>query len=179
MSHLDVVTLKELWDKNTDGYLPILLEIYNPDLSWTEAEKKAYGQEDCQVRFIADENKVIYKGKTYLPCAFNYQASTTDGSKISNATITITALDTRIKKLLRSILLPSEVKVTATFGKQEKDDKVGFIYKFVELNSVSFTMSSASSTKTTATFNLEYDRSLQQNVPYSKATRDRVPATQG
>lgn len=179
MSHLDVVTIKELWDKNTDGYLPILLEIYNPDLSWTTAEKTAYGQEDCYVRFIADENKVVYKGKVYLPCAFEYQPPETDGSKVGNASITISALDTRVKRILRSIMLPSDVKITATFGKQEKNENTGFIYKFVELNSISFTMNTASSTSTTATFNLEYDRSLQQNVPYSKATRDRVPATQG
>lgn len=179
MTHLDVVTMKSLWDKNTDGYLPILLEIYNPDLSWTDTEKKVYGQEDCYVRFIADECKVVYKGKTYLPCAFTYQLPETDGTKIGNASISISAIDSRVKVLLRSIILPSEARVTALFGKQEKDGGTGFIYKFVELNSISFTINTASSNGTTATFNLEYDRSLQQNVPYDKATRERVPATQG
>lgn len=179
MSHLDVVTMKDLWDKDTDGYLPILLEIYNPDIVWTDKEKEVYGQEDSYVRFIADDIKVVYKGHTYLPCTFEYKPPETDGAKIGTASITISALDVRVKQVIRSIMLPSEVTVVALFGKQTKDNSNGFIYKFVELNTLSFTMSTASANKTTVTFNLEYDRSLQQQVPYDMATQERVPATAG
>ena len=64
---VDVITMTELWKQDIDGYLPVLMEIYNPDISWTPEEKAAYGQEDSYIRFIADESRVIYKGKTYLP----------------------------------------------------------------------------------------------------------------
>lgn len=179
MSHIDVVTMKDLWDSNTDGYLPILLEIYNPDIVWTDKEKSFYSQEDSYVRFIADEIKVVYKGKTYLPCAFEYTPPESDGSKIGSASITISALDTRVRQVMRSIQLPSEINVVALFGKQEKSENGGFIYKFVELNTMSFTMTTASANKTTASFNLDFDRSLMQNVPYDMAVQERVPATAG
>lgn len=180
MSHLDIITEKELWSKDVEGYIPVLLDIYNPDITWTEEEKTVYGQEDSYVRFISDETKVVYKGKTYLPCSFEYQQPETDGSKVGNATITISALDSRVKKLLRSIQLPSEAKVVAMFAKVNRNDDSGkFIYKFVELNTKSFKMSTAGSSGTSATFNLMFSSSSNQNIPFDSATQDRVPATAG
>lgn len=180
MSHIDVITEKELWNKDIDGYLPILLDVYNPDIVWTQQEKDLYGQEDSHIRFISDDIKVIYKGKTYLPCSFEYQQPETDGSKIGNASISISALDTRVRNLLRSIKIKSEAKVVAMFAKVNRDDDSGkFIYKFVELNSKSFCMKIASSSKTTATFNLDFESFSGQNIPYDSATQDRVPATSG
>ena len=78
---VDVVTMQELWKQDIDGYLPILMEIYNPDISWTQEEQEAYGQDNSYLRLIADESKVIYKGKTYLPCAFDFAPSEIDGKK--------------------------------------------------------------------------------------------------
>ena len=43
---LDVITINDLWQKDIDGFLPILMDIYNPDIVWTQEEKDAYGQED-------------------------------------------------------------------------------------------------------------------------------------
>lgn len=179
MSHIDVVTVKDFWDSNVDGYLPILLEVYNPDITWADKEKKFYGQEDSYIRFIADEIKVIYKGKTYLPCSFEYTPPESDGSKIGSASVTISALDTRVRQVMRLIKLPSKINVIALFGKQEKNAGSGFIYKFVEVNTMSYTMTTASANSTTAMFNFDFDRSLMQQVPYDMAVQERVPATAG
>lgn len=177
---VDVVTLTELWKQDVDGYLPILMEIYNPDIVWSAEEIEAYGQENCYIRLIADESKVKYKGKTYLPCAFDFNSPEVDGKKVGSASISISALDSRVKKLLRIIKIPSDVRIVSLFAKTEKDNATGkFIYKFAELNSTPFKMSSASSNKTTATFNLTFGKNLSQSVPYDVATPDRVPATKG
>lgn len=177
---VNVVTLTELWKQDVDGYLPILMEIYNPDISWSAEEIAAYGQENCYLRLIADESKVVYKGKTYLPCAFDFNAPEVDGKKVGSASISITALDSRVKKLLRIIKLPSDVRIVSLFCKVSKDNNTGkFIYKFSEFNSTPFKMSSASSNKTTATFNLTFGKNLSQTIPYDIATPDRVPSTKG
>ena len=177
---VDVVTLQELWKQDIDGYLPILMEIYNPDISWTQEEQQSYGQDNSYLRLIADESKVIYKGKTYLPCAFDFTPPEIDGKKVGAASISISALDSRIKKLLRTIEIPSEVRIVSLFAKTQKDGTTGaFIYKFAELDSTPFKMATSSSNKTTATFNLTFGKNLGQNVPYDVATPDRVPGTRG
>ena len=173
---VDVVTMQELWKQDIDGYLPILMEIYNPDISWTQEEQEVYGQDNAYLRLIADESKVIYKGKTYLPCAFDFTPPEVDGKKVGGASVSISALDSRVKKMLRTIAVPSDMRIVSLFAKTEKDGTTGaFIYHFAELDSVPFKMSTASSNKTTATFNLVFGKDLTQNIPYDVATPDRVP----
>ena len=175
---LDVITINDLWQKNIDGYLPILMEIYNPDIVWTQDEKDAYGQEDSYLRVIADENRVVYKSKTYLPCAFTYNPPELDGKKVGTASISISALDSRVKKMLRTISLPSEATVVSMFAKVERENG-NMIYKYTELYSRPFRMNTAGSNKTTATFNLTFGKNFSQNVPFDLATQDRVPGTAG
>lgn len=176
MINLDVVTMQELWNKDTDGYLPVLLEIYNPDIAWTEEEKSVYGQEDAYLRVIADENKVVYQTHTWLPCAFDFTPPETDGSKIGQASISITALDARVRKLLRKIRLPSKARIVAMFARQTKETDGHFTYRFRPLNTMTFQMNNATSDKAKAVFNLVFSNSLQQNVPYDIATQDRTPS---
>lgn len=178
MENLNVISLSGLYEKAVDGYIPVLFEIYNPDIVWTTEEQSVYGQEPCYLRLIADGQNVIYKGKRYLACNFEYTPPESDGSKISNASITISALDVRVKQLLRSIKLPSEIKVVSMFAKKTLENNK-IIYKFVNVDSVSLTMNTASSNKTTATFNLDFDRGMSQNVPFDIATSERVPSTKG
>lgn len=175
---LDVITINDLWQNDIDGYLPILMDIYNPDIVWTQEEKDTYGQEDCYLRVIADENKVVFKGKTYLPCSFAYNPPELDGKKVGTASISITALDSKVKKMLRSIKLPSEAVVVSMFAKATRENG-NVIYKYRELNSKPFKMNAASSNKSTATFNLIFGNNFSQNVPFDVATQDRVPGTGG
>lgn len=177
---LDVITIGDLWKQNVNGYLPVLMEVYNPDISWTAEEQAMYGQTNSYLRLIADENRVVYKGKTYLPCAFDFDPPEIDGKKIGNASISISALDSRVKKVIRMIKVPSEVNVVSMFAKVEKDGTTGkFIYKFAELKTTPFMMNSVSNNATTATFSLVYGKDLSQNAPFDVATQDRVPGTKG
>ena len=117
MTHVDVLTVQDLWKENIDGYFPYLLEIYNPDIKWTDEEKAAYEQEDSYLRVICDDNKVTYSGKVYIPAAFEFTPPESDGTKIGQASLTISSFDYRIKRMLRSIKLESEVTVMAFFVK--------------------------------------------------------------
>jgi hypothetical protein len=175
---LDVVTLNDLWQNDIDGWLPVLMDIYNPDIVWTDEEKEAYGQDDSYIRVIADDNQVVYNGHTYLPCAFTYTPPEVDGKKVGTASISITALDARVKRILRTIKIPSEVTVVSMFAKVTRESGSP-IYKYRKLNSKPFMMNSASSNKTTATFNLVFGNNFGQNIPYDMATQDRVPGTGG
>lgn len=170
--NIDVITMNELWKADKDSFLPILLEIYNPDIKW---ENESYGQDNCYLRLIANDAKVIYKNKVWLPCGFQFTPPDTDGQKVGNASISISAIDARVRFLLRTIRTSCDVNITAMFAKVDLEDTGKFIYKFMPLDNLSFEMEGASSTNTTATFNLSFKSSLQKNVPYDVATADRVP----
>lgn len=180
MAKIDVITMDDLWKENINGYFPFLLEIYNPDIVWDDVNKNTYGQKDCYLRLICDETSVVYKGERYLPCAFSFAMPETDGTKIGNASISISALDYRVRKLLNSIRIPSEVKVVAMFAKANKENEEdGFIFKFKELESYTFRMEMAECNRTVAKFTLLAQQRLDGDTPYDVATPDRVPATKG
>lgn len=189
MTHIDVVTQEDLWKENIDGYFPFLLDIYNPDIKWSQEEKNAYGQKNCHLRLICDECRVVYNQETYLPCAFNLAMPETDGQKIGNATLSISALDYRIRLMLSSIRIPCEVTVVAMFAKTKKvkvvdgeevhDENGAFIFSYKKMESFTFKMETAEANKTTAKFVLMPRNSLQGDIPYDIATPERVPATSG
>lgn len=171
--NIDVVTMSELWKADKDSFLPVLMEIYNPDIKW---ESNEYEQENCYLRLTANDSKLVYKGKTWLPCAFNFTPPETDGQKVGTASVSISALDARVKFLLRTIRVSCKAKIVAMFAKTEKDDSSGkFFYKFIPLDAVEFEMKQATASNTTANFSLTFKSPLQQNVPYDVATADRVP----
>lgn len=179
MTSLNVVTTNDLTKENIEGYFPVLLKIENPDIYWTEEERRVYKQNNGKICLICDENTVIYKGETYLPCSFTAQLPENDGSKIGAAVISITALDVRVKKLLRSIKKESEIEFIAMFCKCEKKESEGFLFKYVPLKMAKFTMTTANLSNGTASFRLTFDKALSQIVPYFVATQDRVPGTKG
>lgn len=140
MTNIDFKTVNDLFKKDIDGYIPALMEIYNPDITWTEEAKSVYGQEDSYLRIISDENKVIYRGKTYLPCSMEYTEPDSDGTKIGNPQLSISSLDTRVRRVIRSIKIPSEVTIVATFVKTKKIILLVNIYinllNLIQLNSI-------------------------------------------
>ncbi|MBO7715787.1 MAG: DUF1833 family protein [Methanobrevibacter sp.] len=163
--NLQTVTMEEIWKSQSDGYLPCLLEIFNPDIKWSD---NSQGQENTYLRVISDTNSVVYQGKRYLPCKFELTMPEEDGKKIGNATITISAIDSRIVQMLRSTEIQCEVNVKAFFAKK------GNTFKFLPLDSIKAKMPSASYNRSTATFNLVFKDVLQVNVPSEMVTQDKV-----
>lgn len=157
--------MEEIWKSQSDGWLPALLEIYNPDIKW---EDDSLGQENCFFRVISDTNAVTYKGKRYLPCRFDFTMPEENGKKVGNATVTISTIDSRVIRILRSIELPCEVSIKAFFAKK------GSVLKFCPVDSMRSTLPSATYNRVTASFTLIFKDVLQLNVPAEVATNDKL-----
>jgi hypothetical protein len=161
------VALEEIWKQNSDGYMPVLLEIYNPDIKWND---KSLAQEDMYLRVIDDSNPVVYKGKKYLSCRFEYTPPEEDGKKLGQASINISAIDSRVTQMLRSIELQCEVKVVAAFAKN------GNVYKFLPIDYLTAKMPTATYDRITATLSLINKDVLSLNVPRDIATKNTLPS---
>lgn len=173
---LQTVAMEEIWKSQSDGYIPALLEIYNPDIKWSD---QSLGQENCYLRVISDTNAVMYKGKRYLPCRFTFTMPEEDGKKVGDAAVTISSIDSRIPYMLRSIELQCEVSVNAFFAKQTvtgQDGEEHTVIRFLPLDSVKTVLPSATYNRSTANFRLVFKDVLQINIPAEVATQDRLPS---
>lgn len=164
---LQTLAVEELWKKNSDGYLPILLEIYNPDLKWGD---NSLEQENMYLRVINDSNPVVYKEKKYIHARFEFTLPEEDGKTIGSASITLSAIDSRVVQMLRSIELQCEVNVMAAFAKN------GSTFKFIPLENLKTKMPTASYNKITAQLNLVIKDVLKLNVPRDMATKEKLPS---
>ncbi len=164
---IQTIAMEEIWKSRSDGYLPVLIDIYNPDIKWND---DSLGQEACHFRAISDTNAAVYKGKKFLPCSFNVKVPEEDGEKLGTATITISTIDTRITQVLRSIDMKCEVTIEAFFAKQ------GTKIKYLPLDSLKATIPSANYNRSTATLQLVFKDALQINIPAEVATKDKLPS---
>lgn len=164
---IQTVAMEEIYKSNSDGYTPLLLEIYNPDIKWND---NSLEQEDKYLRVVADSNNVKFKGHRYLASKFEFKPPEQDGTKAESAQITISSLDTRVVQMLRTIELVCEVNVVAAFAKN------GSEYKFYPLEEYSMQMKSSTYSRTTATLVLSPDETWSLNVPRDTATKDRFPS---
>lgn len=169
--HIQTVALKELYSQNTDGFLPVLIEIYNPDLVWNGLD----GMSDGYLRLINDTEDVVYKGLKYLKSSISFSLPELDGKSVGNASVSICDIDHRVTLVLRSIELKCTVKLVAVFARWEGESS-GKKLVFYPLSNYKFTMESAVYDGKTATFPLTAYKPLSLNVPRDSATRDMFPA---
>ena len=165
--NIQTITMEEIWKQNTEGHIPVLLDIYNPDLKWDDNSDE---QENMHLRVIDDSNPVIYQGKKYLAGRFTYTPPEENGKSIGQASITISAIDSRVTQALRSIELESDVTVVATFVKE------GSVYTFLPFANHQSKLPSASYNRTSATLTLVNKDVLQLNIPRNQATKDLFPS---
>ncbi len=165
--NIQTVAMEEIWKSQSDGYIPALLEIYNPDIKWND---DSLGQENCYLRVISDTNAVVYKEKKYLPCKFNFTMPDEDGKKIGNAQLTISTIDSRVIQILRSIEMQCDITLKAYFA------KTGSKIKFYPLDELKATLPSVSYNRATATFTLAFKDIMNINCPADVATQDRLPS---
>lgn len=170
---IETIALTELFKKDIEGTLPILVEIYSPELVWGDDDEN---YEDGYLRLVSDNVAIKYKkngedkAKTYLPSCISYKPPAENGKEIGSATISISAIDYRVIQMIRSITVRPQVTVVASFMKE------GSKFYFAELNSRTFENSSVSWNKTAAEFTLVYDNVMKLQVPRDKATAQRFPA---
>ncbi len=167
--NIQTIAMEEIWKQNTDGHIPVLLEIYNPDIKWNDGSLE---QENMYLRVIDDTNPVIYHEKKYLPCRFEYTPPEEDGKKIGQASITLSAIDSRVVQMLRSIELQCEITVMASFVKH------GTQYRFLPLDQLKGKIPSANYNRTTAQLNFVFKDVLQLNIPRDVATKNLLPSVE-
>lgn len=170
--NIQTVAMEEIWKQYTDGHVPVLLEIFNPDIKWDDGSLE---QENMYLRVIDDSNPVKYKAKRYLPARFTFTPPEEDGKTVGRASITLSAIDSRVTQMLRSIELQCEVTVMAAFAKAVSD-KGKVTYKFFPLDYLKAKLPTASYDRITANLNLVFKDVLQLNVPRDKATKDQLPS---
>ena len=170
--NIQTIAMEELWKQNTNGYIPVLLEIYNPDIKW---EDNSLEQENMYLRVINDSNPVIYKGKKYIPARFEFAPPEENGKSVGNAIIQLSAIDTRVVQLLRSIELQCDMTVMAFFAKVESANN-GIVYKFLPLENFHSKLSSSSYSRISAQLQLSFKDVLKLNVPRDTATRNYLPS---
>lgn len=164
---IQTVALEEIYKQNVDGNFPVLLEIYNPDIKWGDDELE---QENMYLRIINDTNPVVYKGKHYLPSQFVFTPPTEDGKTVGESSITMSAIDSRIVQMLRSIEIPCKITITAAFAKKDST------YMFYPFDNFKATIPSANYDRTQTNFTLTWKNVMNLQVPRNKATKDQLPS---
>ena len=170
--NIQTVAMEEIWKQETEGHIPVLLEIFNPDIKWND---NSLEQENMYLRVIDDSNPVVYKGKKYLPARFDYTPPEENGKTIGQASITLSAIDDRVVQMLRSIELQCDITVMAMFAKKVTSDN-SVTYKFFPLDNLRAKLPSASYSRITAQLSLAFKDVLKLNVPRDKATKNQLPS---
>lgn len=168
---IESITLKELFDNSTAGSLPILLEIYHPEIKWTDNSNE---QDDGYLRLINDVYSVKFENKKYLPAVFSFTAPSEDGKTVANTSISISAIDKRVVEVIRSIDSNPTCKIVALFAKIDDEN-----ITFHKLYNYSFEMKSVTWNDTTANWELVFDPTMQLNVPRDTSTIYRNPGANG
>lgn len=174
--NINNIALEELFKQNSDSYLPLLVEIYNPDLAWNDNSTE---QEDLYLRIINDVSKVRYDGKLYLPCRFEFDPPEENGKTLGTATLTITSLDSRIPQLLGECEIPCEITIKAAFSKVEytdENDVSSAKFVFIPLNKWKFKANVATCDSTKAVLSLSNDDFMTTNLPRDLAMQNQFPS---
>lgn len=171
---IESTTLQELFGESTSGSLPILIDIRHDALKWSSINEDGVSdlqQEDGHLRLINASTTVRYNGKRYLPSNFAYTLPSEDGAKISQTSITISAVDKRVVELIRSIRTSPTAVIESFFTKPTETT-----FAFSRLCHYEFLMKDVSWDDVTAKWSLVFDPVMQINVPKDLGTKSRNPA---
>ena len=165
---IDSITIKELFEENQSATLPILLDIQHDLIRW---EDESLGQEQGHLRLINSNVAVKFGGWKYMPAFFQFTQPQEESNKIGQTSITISALDRRIIRIIRSITTAPKAVIDALYAKISENE-----FAFSRRCRYEFAMSSVSWDSTTAKWTLIFDKTMQNNIPRDLATAPRVPA---
>lgn len=175
--NIDSITINEVFKESTDGSFPVLLDIQHEDIIWVD---NSQSQENGHLRLINSVTPVKYKGdnaeaKQYLPAHFEFTQPQEDGVKVSNTTITISAVDKRIIEVIRKIKTNPRAFIDAFYARLDESSGTPK-YAFSKAYKYEFLMTSCTWDNITAQWNLVFDPAMQINVPKDTATMSRCPS---
>lgn len=164
---IESATIAELLRPDTDGSIPVLLDIYHKDIEWGDLDNE---QEAGHLRLINANYSVKYNGHSYMSSVFTFSPPQEDGKKVGNANITISAIDKRIIEIIRSVSSKPVATIEAFFVKNDNE------VSFSRLFNYEFEMTSVSWDGISAKWNLVFDPVSILNIPRDLATQARCPA---
>ena len=166
--NIEAATLEDLFSKDLQGYLPILVDIEDDGIIWET--KDAY-DEDGHLRLVSGNVPIMYEGKKFRPAVFTFEQPQEDGTKVGNTSITISAIDKRVVEIIEQIENPPIVNVVAAYAKINEEEVA-----FSKIYHYRFQMGSVQWDGVTAKWNLMFDSAMNQNMPVDLATESRCPA---
>lgn len=164
--NIESITLQELFAQDTDGNIPILLDIQSDEIFWEDQ-----AQENGHLRVVNNNVAVMFEGKKYLPAFFSFDQPSEDGTKVGDTSITISAIDQRVIEIIRSITQKPIAVIDALFTRID-DAKI----MFSKLYHYRFQMSDVTWDGVSAKWKLTFDPAMALNVPVDEAIETRVPA---
>lgn len=179
--NISSVVLESVTSESDSIYLPVLLDISHPMITWPDSVKAGdTGQQDGHLRLINDVRGVKYKGESsvahyYAPCSFSVKMPKDDGKTKSNATVTIASVDGRVIEVIREVPENVKCRIVALWAKIKNDD--GTVrYMFSKLYGREFEMAGVTGNGVSVQWTLDPDGILSLNVPRDKGSLFRFPA---
>lgn len=120
--------------------------------------------------FANSQNDIVYLGNTYLASYFEVQPPAIEGSKIGNATLTITAIDQSWIQKIRGTQIPAELQFIAVI---EYDDEGVLGIEPLEKNN--FTLRAANWTEISISWEMSFDERQSYVLTSVKCTPINVP----
>lgn len=173
--NINTQTFDDFSQRGLEGFLPVLVDIRHPGITWNDSV-----QQNGHLRLVNDTKGMMYKGndtepKYYAPCNFQFKLPKEDGKTKSKASITISALDSRIIEVIRSIEEDLTCRIVGMYSKiTSADGKVKYV--FSKMYSRKFEMSNVSWNGVTAEWELEPDSIADINAPKDKGSLFRFPS---
>jgi hypothetical protein len=178
--HFSNFVLDSSAQESDSSFLPVLVDIRHSGIYWGPDAGGETSQENGHLRLVNDVRGVKYKGDDpvpywYAPCTFSFKPGKDDGKNKANASITISAADSRIIEVIRSIEEDLVCQVVALYGKV-KNDEGRVSYTFTKVYGKEFDMTSVNWDGISAQFTLNPDSTLDMNTPRDKGSLFRFPS---
>ncbi len=154
---LSAFSQRQLAAQRTAAKFPYLIKITHPDYP-------------AGIFYANASEDITYDGNIYNRATFSIQPPDRDGSKIGDATLTISAIDQVWIEKIRNTQIPAKLEFIAALVYEE-----GAISGIEPLEQNSFTLRSVSWNETTITWQMSFDENMAVNVPIDECNAMTCP----
>ena len=177
--NISTATFESMTQKSDKAFIPVLIDIRHSGIQWGDSAA-TYKQEDGHLRLICDTRGVMYKGddneaKWYAPCTFTFKPPKEDGKSKSNASVSISCIDTRLIEVIRLIEEDLTCSIVGMYVKIKNDDGTTK-YMFSKLYGKEFYMGSVTWNGISAQWELDPDQIADLSAPRDKGSNFRLPS---
>jgi hypothetical protein len=147
---------RQITQQRTAASFPCLLKISHPkypDMLYTNASEN-----------------ITFDGEVYNAATFSIQPPDRDGSKIGDATLTISAIDQVWIEKIRSVQTPAKLRFIAVIVYRE-----GSIAGIELLEENSFTLRTANWNEISITWSMRFDENMSIVIPAEKCNAQTTP----